>query len=143
MTDVPYRDFPSIEKLLCSQLQTATGVHTLTELPHDFQDVDGPIDLLPVIQVDRISGADLDWKMDRPIVDIDCFGPNRQVAQDLAEAVRSFIRFVLPGQRIVVAGKGVVVTRVRTVVGPRLLPHANPQVRRYQANYEFVLHPTP
>lgn len=143
MTTAEFRAFPSIEQFLVTHLKPAVGVHVLTELPNDFQDPDGPVDLLPVIAVDRISGADLDWRMDRPIVDIDCYGPDRAVAQDIAERVRSWIRYVVVGQPLRLGDHGVVVTRTRTVVGPRLLPHANERVRRYQANYEFALHPTP
>lgn len=137
------RPFPSIEQLLVAQLKPAVGVHVLTELPHDFENPDGSVDLLPVIQVERISGADLDPRLDRPIVDIDCYGPDRATAQDLAEHVRAWLRFELPGTVVPYGDHHVVVTRTRTVVGPRLLPHANPAVRRYQANYEIALHTTP
>lgn len=143
MTGPAYRQLPSIEKFLVQVLKAATGVRTLTELPHNFQDADGPTDGLPLIHVDRISGADLDWKADRPVVDIDCYGPDREIAADLGHLVHAYLRFVLPGQRVAFEGAGVVVTRTRTVVGPRFLPHANPLVRRCQANYEFVLHPAP
>lgn len=138
-----YRAFPSIEKFLVTVLGAATSTHVLTELPANFQDPLGPVDLMPLIVVDRLSGADLDPKMDRPVVDIDCYGSTRAMAQDLSELCRSYLRFELPGLHVPFEGAGVVVTRTRTIVGPRLLPHANPEVRRYVATYEFTLHPTP
>lgn len=143
MTGPAYRPFPSVEKFLVQVLKAEFDVRVVTELPHNFQDADGPTDGLPVIHADRISGADLDWKSDRPIVDIDVYGPDRETASDLGQQVHNYLRFVLPGVRTEFEGSGVVVTRVRTVVGPRFLPHANPAVRRSQANYEFVLHPSP
>lgn len=143
MTGPAYRQIPSIEKFLVYVLKAELGVRVVTELPHNFQDVNGPTDGLPVIHVDRIAGADLDWKADRPIVDIDCYGPDRETASDLGHAVHAYLRFVLPGQRVAFEGAGVVVTRTRTVVGPRFLPHANPAVRRCQANYELILHSSP
>lgn len=132
--------WPSIEKILVAYLPTITGgVPATTELPHDFQNADGPTHMLPVIFVERISGADLDPRLDRPIVDIDAYAGDRGTAQDIAEMIRADLRHRLPGD---VVG-GAVFTRVRTVVAPRLLPHANPRVRRYSANYELLLHPAP
>lgn len=133
------KPFPSIEKLMVAYLPTVTGIHCTTELPHDFQNVDGPTGLLPVTFVERISGADLDPRLDRPIVDIDVYAGDRGQGQDLAELIRMDLRFNLPGK---VFG-GAVFTRVRTVVAPRLLPHANPRVKRFSANYELLLHPAP
>lgn len=134
--------FLSIEQLLVAWLPQHVGdVHVMTELPHDFQHVDGPTGLLPVVVVDRISGAELDTSpiIDRPVVDVDCYASTRAEAQQLAELVRFALRWVLPSKRV----GGVVFTRTRTVVAPRLLPHANHAVRRYSANYELLLHPQP
>lgn len=133
------RAFPSVEQFLVAYLGPLTGVHVTAELPHDFASPEGPVHVLPIIHVERISGADLDYKADRPIVDIDCYGANRGQAQGLAETVRHALRFDLPGT----VQFGVVVTRTRTVVGPRLLHHANPDVRRYSAVYELILHAAP
>lgn len=133
--------FPSIEQILVKWIRDRVGVHVMTELPHNFQDPDGPTHLLPVIVVDRISGAELDGSpiIDRPVVDVDCYGSSRAQAQGLAEQVRHELRWTLPGSRV----DGVVFTRTRTVVGPRSLPHANPKIRRYSANYELLLHVQP
>lgn len=136
--------FPSIEKLLAKWLPTyapLADIHVTAELPHNFQDPDGPTHMLPVIVVDRISGADLSGSplLDRPVIDIDCYAGTRGQAQDMAEQVRHALRWTLPGSHF----DGTVFTRTRTVVGPRLLPHANPAVRRYTANYELLLHVQP
>lgn len=133
--------FPSIEKFLVAWLPTVVGVHVTVELPHNFQDATGPTNMLPVIVVERISGADLENTpiLDRPVIDVDCYAGNRGDAQDLAEQVRHALRWTLPGSNI----DGLVFTRTRTVVGPRALPHANPAVRRYSANYELLLHVQP
>lgn len=134
------RPFPSIEQILVAWLPTVTGgVHATTDLPHDFQNADGPTHMLPVIQIDRQSGADLDFKLDRPVLDIDVYAGTRAQSQDLAEMVRAALRFSLPGATV----GGAVFTRCRTIVGPRLLPHANPAVRRYSANYELLFHTAP
>lgn len=133
--------FPSIEKILVKWIKAQTGVHVVTETPANFQSATGPTSGLPLIAVDRISGADLPGSpyMDRPIVDIDCYALNRDGAQTLAEQVRHLLRWTLPGSRV----DGVVFSRTRTVVGPRLLPHANPAIRRYSSNYELLLHVQP
>lgn len=134
--------FESIEKLLVAWLPDHTsGAHVLTELPHNFQDENSPTQLLPVVAIDRISGAELTASpmLDRPVVDVDVYAGSRGQAQDIAEQIRHAFVWLLPGQRI----GGSVVTRVRTIVAPRVLPHANRLVRRYSANYEFLLHPQP
>lgn len=132
------RRWPSIEKILVAYLPTITGgVHATVELPHDFQNPDGPTHMLPVIALDRISGAELDPRLDRPIVDIDVYAATRAQAQDIAEMIRTDFRHNLRGKVI----EDAVFTRARTVVAPRELPHANPRIRRYSANYELLLHP--
>lgn len=134
--------FASIEQLLAAWLPPQIGgVHVLAELPHDFQNADGPIDLLPVVAIDRISGAELlnSPMLDRPVVDVDVYAGDRAQAQQIAEQIRHVFRWQLPGQRVA----GNVFTRTRTIVAPRLLPHANRRVRRYSGNYEFLLHPQP
>lgn len=133
--------FPSIEKILVKWLKLQTGVHTLTETPANFQSATGPTSGLPLIAIERISGAELEHSplLDRPIIDVDCYATSRDGAQALAEQVRHLLRWTLPGSRT----DGVVFSRTRTVVGPRLLPHANPAIRRYSGNYELLLHVQP
>lgn len=143
MTDVAYRLFPSIERLLVAVLEPVIDAPVTAELPHDFQEPNGDAYELPVVVVDRIAGSDLDWKMDRPIFDVDVYAGTRQQAQDLSEQIRAYLRFELPGKRVDFEGNGVVFGRVRTVVGPRTLNHPDSRIRRYSANYEALLHPSP
>lgn len=143
MTEPAYRVFPSIERLLVVVLEPVIDAPVTAELPHDFQEPSGKAFMLPVVAVDRIAGSDLDWKMDRPIFDIDVYASNRQQAQDLSEQIRAYLRFELPGTRVDFEGNGVVFGRVRTVVGPRVLNHPDPRIRRVSANYEALLHPSP
>lgn len=141
MTD--FYQFPSIERLLKVVLEPVASCPVTAELPHDFQEPNGSAFELPVVAVDRIAGSDLDPVLDRPIIDVDVYAADRATAQDLSELIRAFIRFELPGTRVEFEGFGVVFGRCRTVVGPRVLPHANPTIRRYSANYELLLHPQP
>ncbi len=138
-------EFLSIEKILVAYLEQELGVTTAVELPHNVES-DPDLDSLPIIVVDRISGADLSGShaLDRPVIDIDCYaqGPSRENAQDLAEQVRNRV-MRLRGRRITIPDGAVVFGRVRTVVGPRNLPHNNPAVRRYNASYETLLHRQP
>ena len=143
MTDVAYRAFPSIERLLVVVLEPVIDAPVTAELPHAFQEPSDEAFELPVVVVDRIAGSDLDWKMDRPIFDVDVYASTRAQAQDLSEQIRAYLRFELPGKRVVFESNGVVFGRVRTVVGPRVLNHPDPRIRRYSANYEALLHPSP
>lgn len=134
------RPWPSIETLLVSILPGAVGAHVTAEAWHAFTE---PTDVasyeLPLILVDRISGADLVPKLDRPILDVDVLASTRGEAQTLAEAVRHYLRWELPGSVF----DGVVFTKTRTIVAPRSLPHGNPDIRRYNATYELIMHLTP
>lgn len=134
--------FPSIERLLVAWLpQHCNGIHVMTDLPHDFATPGGDTSLMPVIVVDRIAGADLTNTpiLDRPVIDVDAYAGTRDEAQDLAEMARHALLWILPGSKV----ESTVFTRIRTVVGPRMLAHANPKVRRYSANYELLLHAQP
>jgi len=130
--------FPSIETLMALWLPTQVGVHVTAESWADFTG-DPPAGELPLIVLDRVSGADLDPKMDRPIIDIDVYGRTRAEAQDLAEEIRFALRDTLPNLIV----DNVVFTRTRTIVAPRSLAHGNPLIRRYSATYELVLHLIP
>jgi hypothetical protein len=133
--------FPSIEQVLVAYIPTIVGLPAGTkatsELPHNFQDPDGDTFMLPVVFVERISGAELNPRLDRPIVDVDVYAGDRAVAQDIAETIRWNFRGELPGSIV----DGVVFTRTRTIIAPRRLAHANPRIFRYSANYELLLHP--
>lgn len=128
--------FPSIEILLRKVLEPRTSVHVATETPPEFDQGDSALHSLPLIVVEKIAGADYDPLIDRPLVDIDCYATDQVTAQNLAEAVRYVIRKELPGQRV----DNAVFTASRTNVGPRMVTHANRNVRRYTATYELSLH---
>lgn len=130
------RRIPSIERVLVAWLPARIGgVRVTAELPANHP--------LPIVAVDRIAGADADYKLDRPVVDIDVYGSDRAQAQGLAEEIRHQVRHELPQQTVVVGDLAVVITRVRTIVAPRSLPHANTGVRRYTASYELYVHTVP
>jgi hypothetical protein len=132
--------FASIERLLRTWLPSRVGnVEVVAELPAQFEIPTSTTYTMPVVFVERISGANIleNPYLDRAVVDVDSYGFTRAQAQDLAELVRSALMWQLPGEIV----DGNVFTRTRTIVGPRALPHANPAVRRYTATYELALHP--
>lgn len=91
-----------------------------------------------VARVHRISGANRDIHVDRPIVDIDVYGPRSEVG-NVSYAARSIQADVLS-----MMGKSVtngVIQHAITVSGPRQLPEANPDIVRYSATYELQIHP--
>lgn len=122
--------FPDIEQLLVAYLDEVLDERTLTDLPADLDQI------LPVVRLTRVSGADDDYKLDRPIVDVDVYAKDRAGAFGLARRVQALLRFELP----TVICPGGVVTAVSTIVGPRWLPDANTNLRRVQATYEVVAH---
>jgi hypothetical protein len=122
--------FPDIEQLLVEYLTSVTTERVLTDLPANLDEI------LPVVRLTRVSGADDDYKLDRPIVDVDVFASDRAGAFALARRVQALLRFELP----TVTCPGGVVTNVSTIVGPRWLPDTNTNLRRVQATYELTAH---
>ena len=91
-----------------------------------------------VARVHRISGAPRDIHVDRPIVDIDVFGPASE-AGNVSVAARSIQADVLSLMgRVVTNG---VIQHAVTIAGPRSLPEANTDLVRYGATYEIQIHP--
>lgn len=130
------RQFASIEILLRKVLEPRTGVHVATETPPEFDQPDSVLHSLPLIVVEKISGADYTPLIDRPLVDIECYAADQVQAQNLAESVRYILRAELPGSVV----ENAVFGATRTAVGPRLVRHANRNVRRYTGTYELSLH---
>jgi hypothetical protein len=122
--------FPDVEQLLVDYLDGVLDERVLTDLPANLDDI------LPVVRITRVSGADNDFKLDRPIVDVDAYASDRAGAFGLARRVQALLRFELP----TVTCPGGVVTAVSTIVGPRWLPDTNTNLRRVQATYELVAH---
>lgn len=122
--------FPDIEQLLVDYLHEVTNRRVLTDLPSNLDQI------LPVVRLTRVSGADDDYKLDRPIVDVDVYAQDRAGAFSLARQVQALLRFELP----TTTRPGGVVTAVSTIVGPRWLPDTNTNLRRVQATYEVFAH---
>jgi hypothetical protein len=90
------------------------------------------------VRLHRISGANRDIGVDRPIVDVDVFGLKSAVGQ-VSVAAREIQAFILSLMSAKVLN-GVIVHAV-TITGPRQLPEANQDLVRYSATYEFTIHP--
>lgn len=128
--------FPDVEVLLVAYLAAADpSARVLTDLPDDLESV------LPVWQVRRVSGADRDYKLDRPIVDIDTWAADRTTAAQRAHQAHALLRGDLPHLHAVQPSG--VVTSVETIAGPRWLPDPNTNLRRYSASYEICVHAPP
>lgn len=125
--------YVDIEVLLVTYLKAKTGKRVLTDLPANLDSI------LPVHRVTRISGADLDYRLDRPVVNIDTYAADRTQAAALATEVRDWLREHL--QREDAVQPTGVVTAVRTIVAPRWLADPNTNLRRFQASYELITHP--
>ncbi|TDD54588.1 hypothetical protein E1286_05205 [Nonomuraea terrae] len=121
-----------IEAALTVWLQDAfEGVHASTETPPDLER------RLPWLQVERLGGPYDGFRRDQPIVDITSFAATGTAASDLALLVQQALHDQLQGAT---AG-GAVFARVQTRTGPHKVPYDNPNLRRYEATYAFVVHP--
>lgn len=126
--------FPDVEILIVAYLKAKTGKRVVTDLPAG----DDLMSKLPLYRVTRVSGEDQDYKLDRPIIDLDVFAADRATASLMSRQALDLLRNHLPREDSVQPTG--VVTSVDTVVGPRWLPDANTNLRRFQASYEIVLH---
>jgi hypothetical protein len=88
--------------------------------------------------IHRISGANRNIGIDRPIVDIDVFGI-REDAGNVSIAARNIQSDILSLMGVELANG--VIQHVTTVNGPRTLPEDNPYVIRFSATYELQVHP--
>lgn len=122
--------FPDVEATLVTFLAGQfPAARVCTELPANM------LDVLPVVQVERVSGGDDTFRVDSPVVDVSAYAATRGDAASVAESVRAALLSVL-GVQV----PGTVVTGVRTTTGPRWLAYDDTNVRRYQATYQIFLH---
>ena len=122
--------FPDIESMVLYALVPLNpDVRFVTVMPMDIQGI--------TARVHRISGANRDIGIDRPVVDIDVFGYKSQ-AGNVSAAAREIQSDILSLMGTEVFNG--VIQHVSTIVGPRSLPEDNPDLVRYSASYELRVH---
>ncbi len=124
---LPYVD---VERLLVQWLGSELTCRVLTDLPANL------VQVVPLLQIQRIGGADLRPGLDFCDLDVDAYGPDRGSAVALAERARHALRFRLPGTQI----DGAVFTSVQTSEAPNFRPYDNTALRRFGATYRLVIH---
>lgn len=123
----PYVD---VERLLVQWLGSQLNCRVVTDLPANLEQQ------VPLLQIQRIGGADTRPGLDFAGLDVDAFGPDRGSAVALAEKARHVLRFRLPGTQI----DSAVFTRVDTTEAPSFRPYDNTALRRFGATYRLVVH---
>jgi len=120
--------FPDAEIELLSVLGPKFGSYRFsTKLPGSFTGI--------AVRIHRISGANRDITIDRPIVDIDVFSTTGEAdASTAARAIQAAL-LALAGTQTTNG----VIQRVATVNGPRWLPDANQNIIRYGATFEIYI----
>jgi len=89
------------------------------------------------VRIQRTSGSNRNIGIDRPVIDIDVFGPKSRV-QEVSIAARTIQSQILSLMSAVVANG--VIQHATTVTGPHQLPEVNPNFVRYSASYELSVH---
>jgi hypothetical protein len=126
--------FPDIELML---------MYVLVPLNPDIRFVTVmPAGDLPriTVRVHRTAGANRSIGVDRPIVDIDVFGFRSDV-DGASEAARTIQAQILSLMGVALGNGSGVIQHATTVIGPRQLPEVNPDLVRYSASYEILVHP--
>ncbi|MFF3312462.1 hypothetical protein [Streptomyces sp. NPDC002952] len=119
---------PDIETVLAPWAEAAFDVFSAAETPANMET------RLPVIRVERISGADERFT-DHPRVAVDVFAATADEARTLAGRVKDALLFL----RGPVGGA--VIRGVRCDSGPSRQPWANEAVHRRGATYTVSLRP--
>ncbi|MEU6725467.1 hypothetical protein ABZ917_17305 [Nonomuraea wenchangensis] len=121
-----------VEAALIAWLEdNVAGVHASTETPSDLDD------RLPWLQVVRVGGPYDGFRRHQPTVDVSAFAVTGPAAAELALLVQRLFHEQLWGSTT----GGAVFSRVRTNVGPHGVPYDNPNMRRCEATYAFVIRP--
>lgn len=131
MTPNAVAAFPDIESaLLYALVPLEPSIRFVTVLPA------GDSDLI-IARIHRISGANRDIYVDRPIVDVDVFGLKSQ-SGNVSTAARNIQSDILSfNNKRITNG---VIQHASTIVGPRQLPEVNQLYVRYSASYEVKIH---
>jgi hypothetical protein len=118
--------FPDIEVELIGLFAPKFPSYRITsKLPGQFTGI--------AVRVHKISGANRDITIDRPIVDVDVFSTTGEAdASTAARAIQAALRSLAGTQ----TANGVI-QRATTVSGPRWLPDSNQTITRYGATYEI------
>lgn len=82
---LPIVTFPDIEAVICGILRTAMpGTTVDVQLPDDLQQQ------LPFVEVTRQGGSSaLRFVLERPAVELQCYGPDKAGAHDTAQMARA------------------------------------------------------
>jgi hypothetical protein len=124
-------EWPDVEAELVSYLTGTRTVRVCTDLPADL------LDVLPVLQVQRVGGTDDGFRLDRALIDVDAYALTRADASALARAARDDLVIKLRGVKTAKAVFG----RVSTVSAPMWRPYENPALRKIGGTYEVFFHP--
>jgi hypothetical protein len=89
-------------------------------------------------RIRRTGGTVVHVGLDRPVIDIDVFGPKSQIG-NVSAAAREIQSQMMSLMSAVVSNG--VFQRVTTIMSPRQLPEVNPGLVRYSATYELQVHP--
>lgn len=94
-------------------------------------------DELPTVQVQRATGTDDGFRLDRALMSVDVFAATRGDATALSATIRGLLHGALRGTTV----GGAVFGAVTTVAAPSVRPYENVALRRVGATYEIYSHP--
>jgi hypothetical protein len=131
--------YPDVEVLLLNwlgiQAEDATalsGARLCTDLPYIAPQAAGLW-----IRINRVSGETHTRFTDQPVVDIDCYSFDRDIAVLAARTVQNLLLWQLRGA---MTPDGIV-QNVTDIIGPRWIPDDNQDISRYSASYELYTRP--
>lgn len=125
--------YPSIEPIFAAWLADRRDIAVVEQLPTNLTFA------LPLIAVERLSGADATLTLDDATLDVDVFASSRDAARNISEQIREDVRLHLTGYT---TGR-LSVSRTATVQAPVPRPWGNDAVWRFSGTYRIVAHVRP
>lgn len=129
------KPFPDIEVLLLNffearEEEDIVNCRFETDLPNDLKETGCDV------RVNRVTGANRSMFVDRPLVDIDVYGFDRDVVVRTALLIQKIVLYDLRGTSTPDGNIG----ETKTSNGPRWMPEKNQQLSRWGATYELSAH---
>jgi hypothetical protein len=126
--------FPDSEAVAVQWLRAAVGVVVATDL-NGWQAGQARV------VVTRIGGVpSIAYRVDNPRLDVDCYGPDKAAAHDLAQLARARLHELPTGDHTAL---GAVVAHVRDDVGLQFIPDPDTRAPRYLFTVALAVHPSP
>lgn len=130
--------YVDVEQLLIGWLADVTELRVVAELPVDITE--------PTVQINTISGGEVNPALDRASIDVDVFvppdsdgEPDLETAQDIAAWIRWLVLQNLPGHTATIGHARATVIRTAGLSRPVRRPFDESGIRRINLSFSLLV----